>query len=147
MKNKKGKNFHQTVTVDASSIRRKLHETSDDFLVPLFFLSACHFAKQSHLGTRETLETAIEETFRFGKCTIFSYGLYWKFGELKTIACSIWIGIWRLPITKKMKWLCSLWNLRKRFVIFGFTGTTEQYRLTKDAFSLQILRFIIIRNK
>jgi len=34
--------IYQTVAVDTSSIRRKLHETSDNFLILLFFLSAPH---------------------------------------------------------------------------------------------------------
>lgn len=32
----------QVVAVDASSIRRQLHEAPDDLLIPLFFLSTTH---------------------------------------------------------------------------------------------------------
>jgi hypothetical protein len=45
----------QTITVDTSSIRRKLHKTPNNFLNLLFFLSASHFQPP-----KKTLETAIE---------------------------------------------------------------------------------------
>lgn len=39
----RSRNKYQAVTVDASSVRRKLHETSYNFLISLFFLSTTHF--------------------------------------------------------------------------------------------------------
>lgn len=38
--------LYQAIAVYASSIRRKLHEASYDFLVSLFLFSSCHFWKQ-----------------------------------------------------------------------------------------------------
>lgn len=36
---------YQTVAVDASSIRRQLHEASDDLLIPLFLLPTTHLGQ------------------------------------------------------------------------------------------------------
>lgn len=50
--------WSQIITVDTSSIWRKLHETPYNFLILLFFLPASHFRPQ--FTNKETLELQLK---------------------------------------------------------------------------------------